>query len=142
MSLQKSVKTITLLSSAVAGIIGSGWLLSPLVCVKIAGPATIIAWIIGGLLMMIVASTFVILTRSFPITGGTVRFFQLHFKRGSWVIFYLIGIMLISYFGSFGGTKQILFGVDFGVIGVFSMVIYVFAYLLTSKNKQGDALIL
>lgn len=77
MSLHKSIKTITLLSSAVAGIIGSGWLLSPLVCVKIAGPAAIIAWIIGGLLMMIVASTFVILTRAMPVTGGTVRFFQL-----------------------------------------------------------------
>src|SRR3989338_479404 len=77
MSLPKSVSTITLLSSAVAGIIGSGWLLSPLATVKIAGPAAILAWIIGGILMMIVASTFVILTRSLPITGGTVRFFQL-----------------------------------------------------------------
>ena len=77
MALQKSVNTITLLSSAVAGIIGSGWLLSPLACVKIAGPAAILSWIIGGILMMIVASTFVILTRSLPITGGTVRFFQL-----------------------------------------------------------------
>lgn len=76
-SLPKSVKTITLLSSAVAGIIGSGWLLSPLACAKIAGPAAIITWIIGGLLMMIVASTFVILTRKITITGGTVRFFQL-----------------------------------------------------------------
>src|SRR3989338_7212100 len=77
MSLPKSVSTITLLSSAVAGIIGSGWLLSPLATVKIAGPAAILAWIIGGILMMVVASTFVILTRSLPITGGTVRFFQL-----------------------------------------------------------------
>lgn len=77
MALTKSVSTITLLSSAVAGIIGSGWLLSPLACVKIAGPAAILSWIIGGLLMMVVASTFVILTRSLPITGGTVRFFQL-----------------------------------------------------------------
>jgi len=77
MTLPKSVSTITLLSSAVAGIIGSGWLLSPLACVKIAGPAAIITWIIGGILMMIVASTFVILTRTLPITGGTVRFFQL-----------------------------------------------------------------
>lgn len=77
MSLQKSVSTLTLLSSAVAGIIGSGWLLSPLACAKIAGPASILAWIIGGILMMIVASTFVILTRALPITGGTVRFFQL-----------------------------------------------------------------
>lgn len=77
MSLPKSINTLTLLSSAVAGIIGSGWLLSPLACVKIAGPAAIIAWGLGGILMMIVASTFVILTRTIPITGGTVRFFQL-----------------------------------------------------------------
>ncbi len=77
MSLPKSVSTLTLLSSAVAGIIGSGWLLSPLACIKIAGPAAILAWIIGGILMMMVASTFVLLTRSRPITGGTVRFFQL-----------------------------------------------------------------
>lgn len=77
MSLPKSVKTITLLASAVAGIIGSGWLLSPLATAKIAGPAAIVAWIIGGILMMIVASTFVILTRQMTITGGTVRFFQL-----------------------------------------------------------------
>lgn len=77
MSLSKSVSTITLLSSAVAGIIGSGWLLSPLATIKVAGPAAILSWIIGGVLMMIVASTFVILTRALPITGGTVRFFQL-----------------------------------------------------------------
>ena len=77
MALSKNINTITLLSSAVAGIIGSGWLLSPLACVKIAGPAAIVTWIVGGLLMMVVASTFVILTRVLPITGGTVRFFQL-----------------------------------------------------------------
>ena len=77
MSLSKSVNTLTLLSSAVAGIIGSGWLLSPLVCAKMTGPAAVITWIVGGILMMIIASTFVILTRTVPITGGTVRFFQL-----------------------------------------------------------------
>ena len=77
MTLQKSIGTLTLLSSAVAGIIGSGWLMSPLVCVKIAGPASILSWFLGGILMMIVASTFVILTRTLPTTGGGVRFFQL-----------------------------------------------------------------
>lgn len=76
MTLQKSVNTITLLSSAVAGIIGSGWLLSPFACAKVAGPAAILAWIIGGIAMMIIASTFAILTRTLPTTGGTVRFFQ------------------------------------------------------------------
>lgn len=77
MSLQKSVSTFTLLSSAVAGIIGSGWLLSPLATAKIAGPAAILTWVIGGILMMLIAATFVLLTRTLPITGGTVRFFQL-----------------------------------------------------------------
>lgn len=77
MSLPKSMHTITLLGSAVAGIVGSGWLLGPLVCAKIAGPASILTWPIAGLLMMIVASTFVLLTRAAPITGGTARFFQM-----------------------------------------------------------------
>lgn len=77
MTLKKSLSTVTLLSSAVAGIIGSGWLMSPLVCIKIAGPAAILSWIIGGFLMMIVAASFVILTRTLPTTGGGVRFFQM-----------------------------------------------------------------
>lgn len=77
MKLQKSVSTFTLLSSAVAGIIGSGWLLGPLMTAKMAGPAAILSWVIGGILMMVVASTFAILTRALPATGGTVRFFQL-----------------------------------------------------------------
>lgn len=77
MTLPRSMRTFTLLSSAVAGIVGSGWLLGPLVCAKIAGPASLITWPIAGLLMMIVASTFVLLTRAAPITGGTARFFQM-----------------------------------------------------------------
>ena len=69
----------TLLSSAIAGIVGSGWLLGPLACAKIAGPASIITWLLAGLLMMVVASTFVMLTRAIPIAGGTVRFFQISY---------------------------------------------------------------
>src|SRR3989338_8782185 len=77
MSLPKSMKTGTLLASAVAGIIGSGWLLGPLASVRIAGPAAIIAWPIGGLMMMMIATTFVLLTRAKPITGGTAQFFEM-----------------------------------------------------------------
>lgn len=77
MTLPKSMKTTTLLSSAVAGIVGSGWLLGPFACAKIAGPAAILSWPIGGLLIMIIATTFVLLTRAKPITGGTAQFFQM-----------------------------------------------------------------
>lgn len=79
MKLTRSINTWTLFSSAVAGIIGSGWLLGPLAAARIAGPAAVLSWMIGGLLMGVVASTFVILVRAIPITGGTVRFFQLSY---------------------------------------------------------------
>jgi len=67
------------LASSVAGIVGSGWLLGPLVCARMAGPAAIVTWIIAGILMMIVAITFVMLTRKNTIAGGTVRYFQLSY---------------------------------------------------------------
>lgn len=79
MTLPKSIKTFTLLASAIAGIIGSGWLLGPFIAAKHAGPAAIICWFIAGVLMIIVSGTFVILTRARPIVGGTVRFFQLSY---------------------------------------------------------------
>ena len=79
MGLSKSFNTLVILASSVAGIVGSGWLLGPLVCAKMAGPAAIMTWIMGGFLMMIVAATFVVLTCKNPIAGGTVRYFQLHY---------------------------------------------------------------
>ncbi len=77
MALSKSINSFVLLASAIAGIVGSGWLLGPMACAKIAGPAATVTWLIAGILMMVVAGTFVILTRAMPIAGGTVRFFQL-----------------------------------------------------------------
>jgi len=79
MALQKSVSKFTLLTSAIAGIVGSGWLLGPMAAAKLAGPASVMTWAIAGLLMMVVAATFILLTRVMPITGGTVRFFQLSY---------------------------------------------------------------
>ena len=77
MTLKQSMNQWTLLSAAIAGIIGSGWLLGPLTCARIAGPASILSWCIAGMLMMVVAATFVNLSKRMPTTGGTVRFFQL-----------------------------------------------------------------
>jgi amino acid transporter len=44
---------------------------------RIAGPAGIIAWIAGGLLVILVALTYAELTTMLPITGGSTRFPQL-----------------------------------------------------------------
>lgn len=72
-----TMSTLAMLASSIAGIVGSGWLLGPMVAARLVGPAATITWIIGGLLMMVVAAPFVILSRDTPTTGGTVRFFQL-----------------------------------------------------------------
>lgn len=44
-------------------------------------------------------------------------------KSGLWVLPYLLGLILISYLGSFGGQNLIPFGWDFVVIAFFSIVI-------------------
>jgi len=77
MTFKRSINKSALLATAIGGIVGSGWLFGPFYAARIAGPAAIISWILAGLLMIIIAFTFVILTRSLPIAGGTVRFFQL-----------------------------------------------------------------
>ena len=58
-------------------MVGSGWLLVPFYAAKVAGPAAILSWIIGGFLMLIIGYTFVVLVTRVPISGGSVRYFQM-----------------------------------------------------------------
>ena len=44
-------------------------------------------------------------------------------KSAFWIAPYLLGLILISYLGNFGGKGMIAFGWDFLVIGIFSFVI-------------------
>ncbi len=85
MQLKRSIGTCSLLFAAVGGIVGSGWLLGPFFAAKLAGPAAVLSWLIGGCLMMVIALTFAELASSFPVAGGTVRFLQ--FSHGSLVSF-------------------------------------------------------
>lgn len=77
MPLKRSIGTLSLLFAAVGGIVGSGWLLGPFFVAKFAGPSSILSWVLGGLLMILIALTFAELSTSFPVAGGSVRFLQL-----------------------------------------------------------------
>lgn len=77
MKIKRDISTIGLLFAAIGGIIGSGWLFGPFFAAKIAGPAAILSWIIGGSLMMVIALTFAELASTFPVTGGTAHFLEL-----------------------------------------------------------------
>ena len=74
MKFQRSISTVSLLFSAVGSIIGSGWLFGSLYAAQVAGPAAILSWIIGGLLMVVIGLTFAELATAFPVAGGVVRF--------------------------------------------------------------------
>lgn len=94
MSLKRSLGTPALLFTAIAGIIGSGWLFGPYFAAQIAGPAAILSWVIGGCLMMFIAVTFAELASAFPVAGGMARFLQ--FSHGAMVSFTLAWIGWLS----------------------------------------------
>ncbi|MFX8840765.1 amino acid permease, partial [Acinetobacter baumannii] len=62
--------------AGVGSVIGSGWLFGPLYAAQIAGPAAVISWILGGLLMIVIALTFAELGSAFPVAGGMVQYAQ------------------------------------------------------------------
>jgi amino acid transporter len=64
-----------------SSIIGSGWLFGSLYAAQVAGPAAIIAWVIGGVAVVILALVHAELGGLFPLSGGTARF--PHFAFGS-----------------------------------------------------------
>ena len=91
MKLQRSLSSVALLFTAVGGIVGSGWLFGPYYVAQIAGPAAVLAWIVGGILMMFVALTFAELSTMYPVAGGMVHFGRL--SHGS-LLAYCIGWMV------------------------------------------------
>ncbi|MBA2654097.1 MAG: APC family permease [Gammaproteobacteria bacterium] len=66
-----------LLLISINGMIGSAWLFAPFYAAKLAGPYAIYAWIIGGLVTILIALTFAELSVFLPIAGGSSRFPQL-----------------------------------------------------------------
>lgn len=85
MQFQRTIGLYGLLFAGIGSIVGSGWLFGPLYAAQIAGPAAILSWIIGGILMMIVTLTFAELGSAFPVAGGMVQYAE--FSHGPLVSF-------------------------------------------------------
>lgn len=61
---------------ALNSLIGSGWLFGAGSAAKIAGPAAIISWILGGAVIIIIALTYIELGSMFPESGGMSKYTQ------------------------------------------------------------------
>jgi amino acid transporter len=77
--LRRDVGRIGLLFTSVGSIIGSGWLFSAFDAAQIVGPASIISWLLGGLMAIIVGLSFSELGVMFPVSGGVARYPQYAF---------------------------------------------------------------
>ncbi|WP_245755390.1 APC family permease, partial [Actinopolyspora alba] len=72
---------ISLLFTGVGAIIGSGWLFGALYASQIAGPAAILSWIIGAIMVLFIGFVYAELSVMFPVVGGIIRF--PHYSFGS-----------------------------------------------------------
>ncbi len=84
---------LTMLS--MGGVIGSGWLFGAMYSAQYAGPAAILAWLIGGILMMILALPFIELSSMVPEAGGVIRYPQM--SHGSLVSVTAAWAMFVAY---------------------------------------------
>ena len=95
MTLKRSIGPIGLMFTAVSGIMGSAWLFGPYYASQYAGPASLIAWTIGLIAMMLIALTFAELVCMLPVAGGNARF--IHFTHGPLSSFLFTWIMWLGY---------------------------------------------
>jgi amino acid transporter len=79
--LRRDVNRLGLLFVSLGSIIGSGWLFGALYASQVAGPAAVISWILGAVVMMVLALAHAELGSMYPVAGGSTRY--PHFAFGS-----------------------------------------------------------
>ena len=79
--MKRDVGLISLTFVGVSGVIGSGWLFAPMLAAQTAGPASLIAWGIGGIAIMLLALSFAEISAMLPVSGGIAR--VPHFSHGN-----------------------------------------------------------
>ena len=76
--LRRDVGLLPLFMVSAGSVIGSGWLLGALHASTAAGPAAIISWGIGAVLLIGIALIYAELGAAYPISGSTARFTWIH----------------------------------------------------------------
>src|SRR5260221_14427619 len=72
--LKRSVGFYGLMFVSLGSIIGSGWLLGALNAAQVAGPASVLSWILAACMLALLALTYAELGATYPVAGGSARF--------------------------------------------------------------------
>ncbi len=81
MEMKREIGLISLTFVGVGGVIGSGWLFAPMLAAQMAGPASLVAWALGGLAILLLALSFAEISAMLPVSGGIAR--VPHFSHGN-----------------------------------------------------------
>src|SRR3954471_6762882 len=72
--LKRSVGFYGLMFVSLGSIIGSGWLLGALNAAEVAGPASVLSWMLAAFMLTLLALTYAELGAAYPVAGGSGRF--------------------------------------------------------------------
>src|SRR5213079_298337 len=72
--LRRSVGFYGLMFVSLGSIIGSGWLLGALNAAQVAGPASILSWLLAAGMLTLLALVYAELGAAYPVAGGGARF--------------------------------------------------------------------
>src|SRR3954465_13822586 len=78
-NMRRDVGTVGLLFAGVGSIIGSGWLFGAMNAGQLGGPAAILSWGIGAVMILLIALVYAELGTMFPVSGGVIRFPHISF---------------------------------------------------------------
>jgi amino acid transporter len=76
---RRDVGLMALMFISLGSIIGSGWLLGALTAAKSAGGASIVSWVLAGVVIVLLALVHSELGAAYPLAGGTARWPRLAF---------------------------------------------------------------
>ena len=85
--LRKVLSRSQLLMLSLGAIIGSGWLFSAMTADTLAGPASYVSWIVGGVLVLLIALAYAEVATMLPRSGAIVRY--PHLTHGGYTGFIL-----------------------------------------------------
>lgn len=97
-SLKHELRLIDLVMASLGGIIGSGWLFGALYAANVAGPASILSWVLGGIAVIFIGLIFAELTGMLPESGGVARY--PHYSHGHLTSFIMGWAIWIGYAAS------------------------------------------
>src|SRR5215471_10027714 len=92
---KRAISSGALLLASISAILGSGWLFAAYYTSMLAGPAAILSWLIGGVIVILISFTFAELSAMLPITGSSSRIPQ--YTHGTIVSFVFSWIIWLSY---------------------------------------------